>query len=59
MKNPPDSIYKEAWDTLAMCFGEQLNQEALDLMDGVLKATMADGEEQQNALQDETTEPIP
>lgn len=35
-------LYKSAWLILAMCLGEQMNQEALDLMDAVLGGVKAD-----------------
>lgn len=31
------SLYEIAWNKLYQVFGEQLNQEALEVMDGVLK----------------------
>lgn len=31
-------IYKNAWLKLAQCFGEQMKQEELDLMDSILES---------------------
>jgi len=40
--------YKEAWNTLAMCFGERMQDEELELMDAVLDSVKLDSEERQN-----------
>jgi len=40
--------YKEAWNTLAMCFGERMQDEELELMDAVLQGVKLDSEEQQD-----------
>lgn len=37
-----DRIYREAWLELAKCFGERLQQDELDLMDGVLQGVTID-----------------
>ena len=48
MKNLPNSIYKEAWNILAMCFGERMQDEELELMNAVLQGIKLDYEEQQD-----------
>lgn len=40
-------IYETAWDELYKCFGERMEQENLDLMDAVLKAIIAEKEEEE------------
>ena len=42
------NLYKEAWRVLAMCFGERMQDNALDLMDSVLQSVKLDHEEQQD-----------
>ena len=49
-----DSIYKEAWLKLGMCFGERMQDKELELMDAILQSVKLDFEEQQNAIQDKT-----
>lgn len=44
----PNSIYKEAWNTLAMCFGERMQDEELELMDAVLSGVKLDFEESED-----------
>jgi len=39
--------YKVAWNTLAMCFGERMQDEELELMDAVLSGVKLDFEERQ------------
>lgn len=46
-----DNIYKEAWRTLAMCLGERMQDEELELMDAVLQGVKLDFEERQDAIQ--------
>ena len=48
--------YKEAWRTLAMCFGERMQDDELDLMDAVPSGVKLDSEERQDAIQNKTTE---
>ena len=48
--------YKEAWRTLAMCFGERMQDEELELMDAVLSGVKLDFEERQDAIQNKTPE---
>ena len=55
-KNLSDSIYKEAWLKLAMCFGEKMQDEELELMDAVLQGIELDFEELEDAISDKTTE---
>lgn len=40
--------YKEAWRTLAMCFGERMQDEELELMNAVLSGIKLDFEERQD-----------
>jgi len=40
-----DSVYKEAWQVLAMCFGERMQDDELELMDAVLSGVKLDFEE--------------
>jgi len=47
-------MYKEAWNTLYNCFGEQERTEDMELMDSVLESMKLDREEKQDALQDKT-----
>ena len=56
LDNLPNSIYKEAWRTLAMCLGERMQGEKLELMDSVLSGVKLDFEERQDAIQNKTTE---
>ena len=52
--NLSNNIYKEAWNTLTMCFGERMQDEELELMDAVLSGIKLDFEERQDALQNQT-----
>jgi mannose/fructose-specific phosphotransferase system component IIA len=45
-------IYKNAWNTLYMIFGEQMNQEALDLMSSTLESEKIEEEERLKARED-------
>ena len=47
--------YKEAWNTLAMCLGERMQDEELELMDSILSSVKLDFEERQDAIQNKTT----
>jgi len=53
-----DSIYKEAWRVLVVCFGERMQDDELDLMDAVLSGVKLDFEERQDAIQNKTTKQI-
>ena len=41
-ENLPSSVFAEAWAKLYAVFGEQLNQDALDMMDAVWNGVVAD-----------------
>lgn len=57
-KTPTNTVYKNAWYTLAMCFGERSQQDELDLMDAVLESVKLDYEEWQHAVQNKKTDKI-
>ena len=40
-----NQLYQIAWNTLAMVFGEQMNNEALETIEAVLKSVKADLED--------------
>ena len=43
-----DNIYKETWRTLAICFGERMQDEELELMDAILSGVKLGLEERQD-----------
>jgi len=45
-ENLPSSIWAEAWARLYSAFGERMDDEALELMDAVFKAVVADYQEE-------------
>lgn len=57
-------LYKRAWRTLYMVFGEQMNQEAIDTMDSVIESVRLDmvdnakWREEEYGLQNQATEKI-
>ena len=50
-ENLSDSIYKEAWLKLAICLGERMQDEELELMDAVLSDIKLDFKERQEQCQ--------
>lgn len=51
--------YKEAWNTLAMCFGERMQNEELELMDAVLSGVKLDLGEGQDETRQKGGESVP
>ena len=53
----PDVIYKDAWLTLAMYLGEQMQDEELELMDAIFDRIVLDEQERVKWLseQDDNT----
>ena len=50
----PDTIYKDAWLTLATCLGERMQDEELELMDAILEQIVLDEEERLEWLSEQS-----
>lgn len=45
-ENLPDTIWKRAWAETFKVFSEQLNQEAVDIMEAVFNSVVIDAQEE-------------
>jgi len=52
------NLYKGAWQILATCFGEQMQDRELDLMDSVLASVKFDSKELKDAISNKAPEQV-